>query len=279
MRCVYMGKHKRSAVGGLEHLLATGWDVMAVVAPPPDSRAAEEQRLDLAAERAGLTLVDDDDLYAALAGAGGGADGGSAAGGGSAELDLREIDAVFSFLFWKRIRSPLIELGRLGCLNFHPAPLPDMRGLGGYNVAILEDWPEWGVSAHYVDADFDTGDIVRVDRFPIDRDRETALSLDFRSQARLLELFRWTADELAAGRELPREPQGTGRYVDRAEFESLRTVRLGDPPDLTARRIRAFWYPPHDGATLEIDGQTVTLLDRGLLAEVAEAYRDAGVRP
>ena len=267
-----MGKHKRSAVGGLEHLVASGWEVAAVVAPPGDPRAAEDQRLDLAAERAGLALTTDDDLYATL-------DGGGWTGAGGGGLDLDGIDAVFSFLFWKRIQPPLIELGRLGCLNFHPAPLPDMRGLGGYNVAILEDWPEWGVSAHYVDADFDTGDLVRVDRFPIDGDRETALSLDFRSQARLLEVFRWTADELAAGRELPRTAQGSGRYVDRAEFESLRAVRLGDPPDLTARRIRAFWYPPHDGATLEIDGQTVTLLDRGLLGEIAEAYRDAGVRP
>lgn len=262
-----MGKHKRSVVGGLEHLLATGWDVAAVVAPGADERAAEGQRLDLAAERAGLPLMSDDDLYAALADPAG------------AQVDLTGVDGVFSFLFWKRIRLPLIELGRLGCLNFHPAPLPDMRGLGGYNVAILEDWPEWGVSAHYVDAEFDTGDVVRVDRFPIDRERETALSLDFRSQAKLLDLFRWTADELAAGRELPRTAQGDGRYVTREEFEALRAVRLDDPPDLTARRIRAYWYPPHDGATLELDGQTVTLLDRGLLAEVAEAYRDAGVQP
>jgi methionyl-tRNA formyltransferase len=267
MRCVYMGKHKRSVVGGLEHLLATGWDVVAVVAPPADDRAAESQRLDLAAERAGLPLVSDDDLYAAIEDPAG------------AKVDLGEIDAVFSFLFWKRIQPPLIELGAAGCLNFHPAPLPDMRGLGGYNVAILEDWPEWGVSAHYVGGEFDTGDLVRVDRFPIDRARETALSLAFRSQQRLLELFRWTADELAAGRELPRAPQGDGRYVTREEFERLRAVRPGDPPDLTARRIRAYWYPPHDGATLEVDGQTVTLLDRALLAEVAEAYRDAGVQP
>jgi len=267
MRCVYMGKHKRSAVGGLEHLVATGWDVAAVVAPETDAGAAEDQRLDLAARRAGLPLATADELDAAVADPDG------------AALDLAAVDAVFSFLFWKRIGQRLIELGRLGCLNFHPAPLPDLRGLGGYNVAILEDWPEWGVSAHYVDAGFDTGDIVRVDRFPIDHDRETALSLDFRSQAKLLEVFRWTADELDAGRELPREPQGSGRYVDRAEFESLRAVRLGDPPDLTARRIRAFWYPPHNGATLEVDGQTVTLLDRTLLSEVAEAYRDAGVRP
>jgi methionyl-tRNA formyltransferase len=267
MRCVYMGKHKQSAVGGLEHLLASGWEVAAVVAPPADERAAEAQRLDLAAERAGLTLADDDDLYAAIADP------------GAAKIGLSGVDVVFSFLFWKRIRPPLIELGRLGCLNFHPAPLPDMRGLGGYNVAILEDWPEWGVSAHYVDVDFDTGDVVRVDRFPIDRTRETALSLDFRSQRKLLELFRWTADELAAGNELPRIAQAAGRYVDRAEFEALRAVQLGDPPDLTARRIRAFWYPPHHGATLELDGRTVTLLDRGLLSEVAEAYRDAGVQP
>jgi methionyl-tRNA formyltransferase len=267
VRCVYMGKHKRSVVGGLEHLLATGWEVVAVVAPAADERAAEVQRLDLAAERAGLPLVSDDDLYAAIEDPAG------------ATVELTEIDAVFSFLFWKRIRPPLIELGTQGCLNFHPAPLPEMRGIGGYNVAILEDWLEWGVSAHFVDAEFDTGDVVRVDRFPIDRERETALSLDFRSQRRLLELFRWTADELVAGRTLPREPQGTGRYVTREEFERLRAVRFDDPPELTARRIRAYWYPPHDGATLELDGQTVTLLDRGLLAEVAEAYRDAGVQP
>jgi len=262
-----MGKHKRSAVGGLEHLLETGWEVAAVVAPPLDDRAAEAQRLDLAAEQADLPLVADGDLYTAIADP------------SAAAVDLAGVDAVFSFLFWRRLRPPLIELGRLGCLNFHPAPLPDMRGLGGYNIAILEDWPEWGVSAHYVDADFDTGDLVRVDRFAIDRERETALSLDFRSQAKLLELFRWTADELAAGRELPRAAQGDGRYVTREEFEAQRAVRPGDPPDLTARRIRAYWYPPHDGATLELDGQTVSLLDRGLLAEVAEAYRDAGVQP
>jgi methionyl-tRNA formyltransferase len=267
VKCIYMGKHKRSAVGGLEHLLATGWEVAAVVAPAEPGGATEAQRLDLAAERAGLSLVSDDDIYAAIEDP------------ASSAVDLTGVDVVFSFLFWKRIRQPLIDLGIAGCLNFHPAPLPDMRGLGGYNVAILEDWPEWGVSAHFVDGEFDTGDIVRVDRFPIDRERETALSLDFRSQRRLLELFRWTADELAAGRELPRTTQGDGRYVTREEFEALRRVRLDDPPDLTARRIRAFWYPPHDGATLGLDGQTVILLDRGLLAEVAEAYRDAGVQP
>jgi methionyl-tRNA formyltransferase len=250
-----MGKCKRSAARALEWLVEQGVDVAAVVASAPDPWTRAEQRLDLVAERHGLQLVGDKELHAA---------------------PPQDIDVVISFLFWKRIREPLLSLGSIGCLNFHPAPLPDLRGLGGYNVAILEALPEWGVSCHFVDESFDTGDLVEVVRFPIDQHAETAFSLDLRSQERLLELFQRVMGKALAGEELPREPQGEGRYVDRAEFESLRVVRPGD--DLE-RKLRAFWYPPHPGAVLEVDGRRLTLVDEALLAEVANAYRDAGRIP
>ena len=262
-----MGKHKRSAVRALEHLVARGCDVRAVVAPPAPGDAAPAQRLDEAARRHGIALASDDELYAAIEAPGVG------------PLDLADVDLVLSFLFWRRIRAPLIELGRLGCLNFHPAPLPDMRGVGGYNVAVLEGFEQWGVSAHFVDERFDTGDLVRVERFAIDRESETALSLYLRSQERLLEVFRWTIDRALAGEPLPREPQGEGRYVDRDEVEAMRRARPDDPAELTERRIRAFWYPPYDGATIELAGRTLTLVDRRLLAETAAAYREAGLLP
>ena len=35
MKAVFMGKHKRSAVRALEHLLDTGWEVTGVVVPEP----------------------------------------------------------------------------------------------------------------------------------------------------------------------------------------------------------------------------------------------------
>ena len=186
------------------------------------------------------------------------------------------MDLVLSFLFWKRIRPPLIALGRTGCLNFHPAPLPDLRGLGGYNVAILEDRAEWGVSCHFVDEGFDTGDLVEVERFPIDRQAETALSLDLKSQERLLGLFQRVLGTALAGEPLPREPQGPGRYVDRAEFEALRVVRPGD--DLE-RKLRAFWYPPHPGRGARDRRRPLTLVDERLLADAADAYLDAGRVP
>ena len=229
MRVVFMGKSKRSAVLALDWLAARGAEVVAVVAPDPDDLTHERQRLDLAASRHGMPLTTEEELYAS---------------------PPANVDVVVSFLFWNRIREPLISLGRAGCLNFHPAPLPDYRGVGGYNVAILEGLASWGVSCHFVDEHLDTGDLVEVERFPIDPVRD--------------------------GAPLPRSPQQDGRYVSRAEFEELRVVRPGD--DLR-RKLRAFWYPPWPGAVLDVDGQRLTLVDESLLADVAAAYRDSGRLP
>jgi methionyl-tRNA formyltransferase len=250
-----MGKSKRSAVRALDLLVERGAELAAVVAPEPDPWAREPQRLDLAARRHGLPLLTDAELYA-----------GPPSG----------VDLAVSFLYPRLIREPVLSLGRIGCLNFHPAPLPDFRGVGGYNVALLEGLREWGVSCHFVDERFDTGDIVEVERFAIDPDSHTALSLDLESGERLVRLFGRVIERAMAGEELPREPQGEGRYVSREEFEELRVVRPGDDVE---RKVRAFWYPPYPGAVLEVDGRRLTLVDDALLAEMAGVYRDAGVLP
>ena len=92
-------------------------------------------------------------------------------------------------------------------------------------------------------------------------------------------MFRDVIDAALGGASLPREPQGEGRYVTREEFEALRRVRPEDPPELTARRIRAFWYPPYDGATIELGGRILTVVDRPALEQAAVANRDAGLLP
>jgi methionyl-tRNA formyltransferase len=236
MRVVFMGKSKRSAVLALDWLAGRGAEVVAVVAPDPDELTHEQQRLDLAASRHGMPLTTEDELYAD---------------------PPADVDVVVSFLFWNLIREPLISLGRVGCLNFHPAPLPDYRGVGGYNVAILDGLATWGVSCHFVDDHLDTGDVVEVERFPIDPDAETAFSLDLKSQEHLLGLFERVMRRVHDG-------------------EQLRVVRRGD--DLR-RKLRAFWYPPWPGAVLEVNGRRLTLVDESLLGDVAAAYRDAGRLP
>ena len=85
--------------------------------------------------------------------------------------------------------SDFLSLPKLGIINFHPAILPEYKGTAGYNVAILEGRSDWGVSAHYVDAEIDTGEIIDVSMFPISKDEETAYSLEKKSQNYLFEQF------------------------------------------------------------------------------------------
>lgn len=268
-RAIYMAKDKPSAIAALRYLVDAGIDVVAVVAPESSDASSNARLADVrladAARDLGVPLTTDTGLYDRLAG-----DDAAAPGVGS----LDDIDLVLSFLFWKRIRGPLIALPSIGCINFHPAPLPDFRGLGGYNVAILEGLREWGVSAHFVDEAFDTGDLIRVDRFPIDPADETAWSLEKRSQQHLLTLFQDVIDMARANEPLPRTAQGEGRYVGRDEFERMKLVEPTDPSELIERKIRAFWYPPYRGATVVIGGTPYTLVSDELLDGIAARYRD-----
>ncbi len=261
MNVVYLTKNKRSAARCLEEVVLAGCEVSAVVVGEPSALDHESQRVDLVAERHGLPLISEEELYAR-----------------GPELDGR-VDLVLSVLYPRRIRRPLIDLPRVGCLNFHPAPLPDWRGLGGYNLAILERLEEWGASAHFVDERFDTGDIVRVRRFSVDADTETAWSLDLRSQEHLFELFCEVLELAVSGEPLPREPQGPGRYVSGPDLDRLRVVPEGAGAEEIERRVRAFWHPPWPGATIVRDGRAFTLVGQQLLDEVARTLRDAGQVP
>ena len=256
MRVVYLGKDKPSVTRGLRFLVEKGVELAAVVAPPDGDGTSD---LATTASNLGLPVCTDDDLYQRI---------------DAGEL---EVDLVVSFLYWKRIRRPLIEAPRLGCINMHPAPLPDFRGVSGYSIAILENLDAWGVSAHFVDETFDTGDLIEVRRFPIDAAAETALTLERKTQAALLELFEDLMGRVLQGLPLPRSPQGEGRYVSRDDFERLRMVGPKDSVEDVLRKIRAFWYPPHGGARMNIRGVDLTLIDEGLLREIAglyEAQRD-----
>ena len=256
-----MGR-KPAASEGLRYLVEKGIGVVAVVAPIEDEKIFWKDRLVDTARYYEIPVVTDEDLYNYI-------DGKSIP---KSDLDLRDIDLVISFLFWKRIKKPLIELGRIGCINFHPAPLPDFRGLGGYNFAIYERLHYWGVSAHFVEESIDTGDIIRVRKFEINPDEETAYSLEQKSQRFLIELFKEVIDELCEKGSLPRIPQRGGRYISKQDFEKLRRIQPEDTIEDILRKIRAFWYPPHHGASIEIKGREFTLIDEKLLKEIGEKY-------
>ena len=178
-------------------------------------------------------------------------------------------DIGLSVLFWRKINKELIEQAKLGIINFHPAILPDYKGTAGYNVAILQGLLRWGITAHYVDENIDTGGIIEIKTFSIDPESETAQSLESRTMSVLpdfvLEIFYRAIESKAL---LPVKPNEGGRYISREEMESMKEVVPGDDVDT---KIRAFWFPPYKGAFISINGKDYTLVSDELLAELAPA--------
>jgi len=261
-----MGR-KPASCEALWHLIDRGVEVAAVVAPAPMKDTIGGLRLSDAAADLRLPVVSADRIYDVLAGR-----------STNADIDLGRIDLVLSFLFWRRIERPLIDLPRIGCFNFHPAPLPGFRGRRGYNFAILEGCTEYGASVHYVADTLDTGDLVSVRTFPVAPD-ETALSLERKTLRLLVGMFGEFVDGVCAGAPIPRTPQGPGRSATKEEMLAAARIRPDDAEPVVARKVRAYWYPPYEGATVDVQGRRFTLVDREILADVGRlVHGPVGVR-
>ncbi len=247
MRVLFMGR-KKVAARALQQLIDD--PAAEVVGVLTDSHLARSVTADLAREH-GIPVLEFDETMRRL------------------EVGELQVDIAFSMLFWRRLKGAYLTAPRHGVINFHPAPLPEYRGVGGYNLAILEGLDRWAASAHFIDVGIDTGPIVDLLSFPIDPQTETARSLEATSQGKLLELFSrvWGACKLNVA-DLPRLPNEGGRHLSRRELEAMK--RIDPVTDDVERKTRAFWFPPYDGAWIEINGARYTLVGRGILQALAD---------
>ena len=186
---------------------------------------------------------------------------------GLADSEKLQFDLGLSVLYWRKLRGALVNSPRLKTINFHPAPLPEYKGTAGYNLAIMNGLSEWSMTAHYIDEQIDTGDIIRLKSFPICKDTETAQSLENTSQHKLFELFVDVVSEVLKRNSLLKaKPNKGGLYISRAQMEEMKEIKEGDD---VSRKIRAFWFPPYDGAYIKIAGKKYTLVDDLILSKLA----------
>ena len=61
----------------------------------------------------------------------------------------------------------ILEIPKCGAINIHSALLPQYRGANPIQWALLNDEKETGATIHYMDAGFDTGDIIAQKKVPI----------------------------------------------------------------------------------------------------------------
>jgi methionyl-tRNA formyltransferase len=171
---------------------------------------------------------------------------------GAAVGEFPECDLGLAFLYTHRIPATEVRQPHRW-VNFHPGPLPDFRGRNLAYHAILEGSPTFGATAHYMDADFDTGEIIETERFPIEAGH-TAGDLVRLAHRTLAGLFKRHVPALLRGK-VPSTAQGDGRYFRRRSIDDRIEVT-----DEQARRIRAVTVHPRHHARVVVGGRTYRLI-------------------
>lgn len=179
-------------------------------------------------------------------------------------------DLIISYLYPKKISKDILDLAKIGAINFHPAILPENRGYRTYPFAILENTSEYGVTCHLMNEKFDTGDIIDIQKFSIDPEKETCLSLKKKAHSYLLLLFKTIVSYVVRYNELPTATkQSKGKSCNLNKLEYLKFVDLRKiKAEELKRHIRAFWCPPHHTAKIMVDGEEFSLISEEILKEL-----------
>lgn len=263
MRVVFCGR-KRIALRALDVLVEQGCEILAIVGKDSEAPWVEQPSFQDGAVARGMATATLPQVLRSLA---------SDCDGAVGRFFTRPIDMVISFLFPERIPRDLLNIARVAAINFHPAPLPEYGGCAGLNCAILEGHDSYAVTAHHMDENLDTGDIILRRDFPIDSHRLTVLELERLSRHELFELFKDVISIVVSGKPLPRKAQTNTCYISRSEQQRMKLIDINnDSADEVDRKARAFWYPPYDGARIRIGDSYFTIVPRRVLESLGD-YR------
>ncbi|MDR3630235.1 MAG: formyltransferase family protein [Desulfocapsaceae bacterium] len=151
------------------------------------------------------------------------------------ELQEMQCDALIVACYGWRIGDwqPFLKYA----VNFHSSPLPDGRGPYPLHQAILENRPSWGITCHRLADEFDTGDIMAAEIFPLQHD-ECHESLDLKLQMAAKKLAAQVAERFVELWNQAR-PQTDGSYWFQKPLEE-RVIDFQRPVEDIIRHVRAF---------------------------------------
>jgi len=124
-------------------------------------------------------------------------------------MQALEPDFIFSCYYRQMLKSPWLDLPRLGALNLHGSLLPRYRGRCPLNWVLINGETETGVTLHYMEEKPDKGAIVGQKRVAITPE-DTAVTLLARMTVAAGALMQETYPLLRAG-QAPRLPQDQGQ--------------------------------------------------------------------
>lgn len=254
MNIIYFTKSKQYTLEVLQYMVQQGHNVVALVVK--DDQILRHTKMEAYAKTYHIPIWSHDELYKRLS-----------------NQNVSPVDLGVSFIFGAKIKSIFLDYVQGQCINMHPAPLPEYRGIMPYNHGVFNQETIWYVTTHYVTPEYDAGDIIEQASFDIDPKTITAYKLAKMGENHGAQLLKHTIDCFAMRQVPAATPQGVGgHFYNRSDFECLKMVQPGDSAEIIERRIRATWYPPYEGAYIQIDEHRYTLVNKFLLEQLGEHY-------
>lgn len=84
------------------------------------------------------------------------------------ELRALAPDLIVVVAYGKILPQRVLDIPKLGCINMHASILPELRGAGPVQWSILNHCDETGISAMYLTAGMDEGDVIEIRKTPIE---------------------------------------------------------------------------------------------------------------
>jgi methionyl-tRNA formyltransferase len=204
MRCILAG-NERIGYECLKILIEEKQEIIGVVT---DSKSKlENSRIKFLAKQAGIKLYEIEDINHPDF---------------LEELRQLQPDVLFNIAFLQLYKAPILAVPKMGCINFHPGPLPKYGGSNGWVWAIIHGETEYGVTFHYMKEKIDTGHIIGIDRFPIAKD-ETGLSLLIKCYEHGTALFKKTLADILedAVVPVPQDLSLRSYYYNKVPYEGM----------------------------------------------------------
>ena len=238
MRILFIGAVEFSACA-LRELIAMRADVVGVCTLSESTFNADHVDLTPIAEEAGIPVCSTPDIN-----------------GEEALNWIRECepDVIFCFGWSRLVRSPLLELPRLGVVGFHPAALPENRGRHPLIWALVLGLEETASTFFFMDEGADSGDLLSQRAIAIEPG-DDAGSLYARVTEVAMDQIREFVPQLESGRYHP-QPQ------DHSKANSWRKRNAADG--------RIDW---------RMGAETIHNLVRGLTRPYVGAHFDYGEEP
>jgi len=228
--------------GTIEYLLSTGDAIAGVVLDSKDKGQRNSELVGCLTSRSPDTLIlYSDTVYAE-----------------ESLKHLRRLEPDLFILAWWPyiIKRELIEIPKIGVLNFHPSYLPYNRGRNYNFWTLVEDTP-FGVSIHWVDEGIDSGAVAyqaNIAKTWLD----TGETLYSKASAEMLQLFKRSWPRMRSG-DIPRVQQDLSLGSSHRGKELEEASRIDLDKMYSGREllnvIRARTFPPHPGAWFLDEGK------------------------